>query len=186
MITLASLWLPILLSAVFVFVASSIVHMVLPWHKNDFRKTPNEDAVMESLRTFSIPPGDYMMPRCETTSEMKSPEFKAKMERGPVIVYTVHPTGHYALGKNLAQWFVYLLVVSALSAYLASKTLRLGVPYHRVFGVVGIASFLGYAAALWQNSIWYGRSWWTTLKSTIDGAVYAAIAAGTFGWLWPR
>jgi len=33
MVSLAALWLPILLAAVFVFIASSIIHMVLPYHK---------------------------------------------------------------------------------------------------------------------------------------------------------
>ena len=186
MSTLASLWLPILLSAVFVFLASSIIHMALPWHKSDFRKTPNEDGVMDALRPFNLPPGDYMMPRCDQMSEMKTPEFCAKMERGPVLVYTVLPNGKFAMGKNLAMWFVYIVIVAAISAYLATKTVAVGATYHRVFGVIGVASFLGYAAALWQNSIWYSRSWATTMKSTIDGAIYAALTAGTFGWLWPK
>ena len=47
---LADLWLPILLSAVFVFVASSVLHMVLPIHKGDYKKPPGEDAVLESMR----------------------------------------------------------------------------------------------------------------------------------------
>ncbi len=186
MITLASLWLPILLSAVFVFVASSIIHMALPWHKSDYRKTPKEDAVMDALRPFAIPPGDYMMPRCETTAELKTPEFNAKMERGPVIVYTVLPNGKFSMGKNLVLWFVYLVVVTTLAAYVATKTVAPAATYHRVFGVIGVPCFLGFAAACWQNSIWYGRSWVTTLKATIDGAIYAGIAAGTFGWLWPK
>ncbi|HVU31847.1 MAG TPA: hypothetical protein VHE61_00335 [Opitutaceae bacterium] len=186
MITLASLWLPILLSAVFVFVASSIVHMALPWHRSDFRKTPNEDAVMDALRPFSLPPGDYLLPRCDHPSQLKSPEFSAKMERGPVMIYTVLPNGKVAMGKNLLMWFIYLLVVSAIAAYLATKTVAAGATYHRVFGVIGVACFLGFSGALWQSSIWFSRSWATTLKSTIDGAIYAGIAAGTFGWLWPR
>jgi len=33
MVPLTSLWAPILLSAVIVFVASSIMHMVLPFHR---------------------------------------------------------------------------------------------------------------------------------------------------------
>jgi hypothetical protein len=49
-----------------------------------------------------------------------------------------------------------------------------------------VTSFLGYTAALWQMSIWYRRSWLTTIKITIDGLIYGAITAVTFGWLWPR
>ena len=39
-LSLAALWLPILLSAVIVFVVSSILHMALPFHKNDYRQLP--------------------------------------------------------------------------------------------------------------------------------------------------
>jgi hypothetical protein len=34
MVPLAALWLPIVVSAVIVFVASSIMHMLLPYHKS--------------------------------------------------------------------------------------------------------------------------------------------------------
>lgn len=186
MISLVSLWLPILLSAAFVFVVSAVLHMAVPWHKSDYRKAPNESAVMDALRPFTIPPGDYMMPACDSPSDMKSPEFAAKMERGPIMIFTVLPNGKFSMGKNLAQWFVYLLIVSAIAAYLATKTVPAGATYHRVFGVVGVAAFLGYAVALWQQSIWYSRSWLTTFKYTVDGAIFAALTAGTFGWLWPR
>ena len=45
MVSISALWLPILLSAVIVFVASSIIHMVLPVHRGDYRKLPEEDRV---------------------------------------------------------------------------------------------------------------------------------------------
>src|SRR5215510_15020674 len=91
MTPLSSLVLPIVVSAVIVFVASSLVHMVLPWHKNDFPKMPNEDAVMDALRPLGIPPGDYFIPRPASRADMKSPEFDEKMKRGPVVVFTVMP-----------------------------------------------------------------------------------------------
>ena len=40
-----SLWLPVMISAVVVFVASSIIHMALKYHKADYKSLPNEDAV---------------------------------------------------------------------------------------------------------------------------------------------
>lgn len=186
MVTLASLWLPILLSAVFVFIASSIIHMFMPWHKSDFRMTPNEAAVMDALRPFAVPPGDYVMPKAEGMSEMNSPEYKAKRARGPVMIYTVMPSGTFSMGKSLVQWFVYLLVVLTLVAYLAARALPADASYHRVFPFVALACFLGFAAADPQNSIWYGRSWMTTFKNLFDALIYALLAAGTFGWLWPR
>ena len=50
MTALSALLVPIVLSAVIVFVASFIIHMALPWHKSDYPKVPNEDRVREALR----------------------------------------------------------------------------------------------------------------------------------------
>ena len=111
---LSALWLPILLSAVIVFVASSLVHMVLPWHKSDYLRLPDEDKVMEALRGFAIPPGDYMVPRPVTRDDLRSPAFAEKMKRGPVMVVTVMPNGPMSMGSNLGLWFVYLVGVGFL------------------------------------------------------------------------
>src|SRR5882672_1850898 len=172
---LSALWLPILLSSVIVFVASCVIHMALPWHKNDHRKVPNEDKLMDALRPLAVPPGDYMVPRPSNMQEMRSPAFSEKMKKGPVM-----------MGKPLVLWFLYCAVVGVFAAYVAGRALPVGAPYLRVFQLVGATAFLAYAAALWQTSIWYRRAWSTTIKATIDGLVYALLTAGTFGWLWPR
>jgi hypothetical protein len=175
------------LASVFVFVASSIIHMALQWwHRSDYRKLPQEDKVMELLHPIAIPPGDYMVPAASGSDEMRTPQFKEKMMKGPVMTMTVVPAGPIQIGGRLALWFVYLLVVSHVAGYVACHTLPFGARYTSVFRIVGVTSFLGYAAALWQMSIWYGRSWKTTFKITVDGVLYAAITAGTFAWLWPR
>ena len=186
MISLYSLWLPILLSAVLVFVASSIIHMATPWHKNDCLQVPNEDKVMDALRPFAIPPGDYMMPRPASMQDMKSPEFLAKMAKGPVMMFTMMPTGPVTMGKNLVQWFVFCVVVGIFAAYVAGHTLAVGAPYPQVFRVVGATAFIGYVLAAWPMSIWYKRAWSTTIKSSVDGLIYGLLTAGTFGWLWPH
>jgi hypothetical protein len=186
MAVLQSLWLPILLSSVFVFVASSIIHMALPWHKGDHAKLSEEDRVMDVLRPFATPPGDYMVPLCSDSREMKSPEFAEKLKKGPVMLLTVMPNGPGQIGKCLALWFLYLLAVSFFAGYVAFEALPVGTGYAKVFQIAGVTSFLGYSAALWQMSIWYRRSWSTTIKATVDGLVYAGLTAGTFGWLWPR
>jgi hypothetical protein len=186
MVPLAALWLPILLSAVIVFVASSIIHMASPWHKNDYPKVPNEEGLRAALRPLAIPPGDYMVPRPSSREEMKDPKFLEKINQGPNLVLTVLPTGPWSMGRNLGLWFVYLLAVSLFAAYIAGRALAPGAPYLQVFRFVGATAFLGYAAALWQMSIWYRRAWSTTVKATIDGLIYAVLTAGTFGWLWLR
>ena len=186
MTSLAALWLPILVSAIIVFVASSIIHMATPWHRGDFLKIPNEDKAMEALRPFAIPPGDYMMPSCSDMKEMKSAAFIEKREKGPVMIATVMPSGPVSMGSSLVQWFIYSLVVGFFAAYVAGHALPVGARYPQVFRLVGVTAFVGYALALWQMSIWYRRSWGTTLRTTIDGLIYASLTGGTFGWLWPR
>jgi hypothetical protein len=186
MTALDTLWLPILLSSVIVFVVSSIIHMALPWHKNDYPKVPNEDKVMDALRPLAIPPGDYMIPRASSRQEMQSPEFTEKLKKGPVMILTVLPSGPTSMGTNLVLWFLYSTVVSFFAAYVAGRALPAGANYLHVFRFIGVTAFIGYSVALWQMSIWYRRSWSTTIKATVDGLIYALLTAGTFGWLWPR
>jgi len=184
---LSSLWLPILLSAVLVFVVSSVIHMALTfWHKQDFGAVPNQDRVQEALRPFNIPPGDYVLPRGDCSADMRAPEFVEKLKKGPVMILTVLPNGPFAMGKSLVLWFVYTGVVSFFAAYVAGRALPPGSPYLSVFRFAGVTAFIGYSLAMWQTTIWYHRSWVTTLKTTIDGLVYALVTAGVFGWLWPR
>jgi len=182
---LMSLWLPILLSAAIVFVISSAIHMLLPWHRSDYPKMPNEDRVRDALRPLAIPPGDYMVPRPETRDEWSSPAFDEKMKQGPNLVMTVLPNGAFAMGKIMGQWFLYAVVVGVFAAYVAGRALPPGSDYLRVFRFVGVTAFVGYTLALWQMAIWYRRSVLTTFKATVDGLIYALLTAGTFGWLWP-
>jgi hypothetical protein len=160
MVPLASLWLPVLLSSVIVFFASFILHMALPWHKHDYARLPDEEKV-------------------------RAPEFAARVAEGPNIVMTVLPNGPWSMARNLGMWFIYLVVVAIFAGYVAGRALPPATHYLVVFRFVGTTAFAGFALALWQMSIWYRRSWGTTIRSTIDGLIYASLVAGTFGWLWP-
>jgi hypothetical protein len=180
------LWLPILLASIIVFVASSIIHMAPLWHKSDYPRMPNEDAFRAAVGPLNIPPGDYMVPRAASSADMRSPEFLEKIEKGPVLVATVLPNARFSMGQSLGLWFVYILVVSTFSAYVAGAALPPGSGYLHVFRFAGTAAFLSYAVALWQMSIWYKRAWSATIKATFDGLIYALLTAGTFGWLWPK
>ncbi len=186
MVGIRGLWIPIVLSAVIVFVVSSIIHMVLPWHKGDYPKVPDQDKILDALRPFNLPPGDYMLPRPDSMADMKTPEFQAKLDRGPKVVMTVMPNGSGGMGASLGLWFLYILAVSFFSAYVTGRALGGGADYLMVFRFVGATAFLSYSMALWQMSIWYRRGWGLTIKSNIDGLIYACLTAGTFGWLWPR
>jgi hypothetical protein len=186
MVSLAALWLPILLSAVIVFVASSILHMLLPLHKSDYRQLPEEERVMDALRSAGVTPGPaYHFPHC-THQQMKAPATIEKYKRGPVGLLTIIPSGAPNMGKYLGQWFVYCIVVGIFVAYLAGRTLGPGTHYLQVFRVAGTAAFLAYAFGQFQDSIWKGQTWGVTLKHVFDGLVYGLLTAGTFGWLWPR
>lgn len=182
---LSALWLPILLSAVAVFLVSSVIHMASPWHRNDYPRLPEEDRLRDALRPLALPPGDYMVPRPRSTEELKSPEFAARMQEGPNVIMTVLPNGAGGMGRSLSLWFGYALMVSVFAAYVAGRALPPGAEYLAAFRFAGVTAFLGYSAALWQMSIWYHRAWGITVKSTIDGLIYALVTAGVFGWLWP-
>jgi hypothetical protein len=187
-VPVVSLWLPILVSAVIVFVASSIIHMVLPYHRGDLRQLPQEDQVMAALRPFGLTPGDYAVPGAASMADMSTPAFKEKMAKGPVAFVTVRPSGQYSMARNLAMWFGYSIVVGILAAYLTSRALVMqpGADYLEVFRFAGTTAFIGYSLALLQNTIWYGRNWRMTLTTMFDGLLYGLLTAGTFGWLWPR
>jgi hypothetical protein len=140
---------------------------------------------MEAMRKAGVKPGDYMMPHCASASPMKDAAFLEKFAKGPVAVVTVMPPGRPAMGAQLAQWFVYCLVVSVFAAYIAGRALQPGAHYLAVFRFAGATAFIGYALALWQDSIWYKKKLSTTIKNTIDGLIYGLLTGGTFGWLWP-
>ena len=186
MVPVASLWLPIVVSGVIVFLVSFVIHMVLPYHRSDYRKLPAEDEVMEALRKFNIPPGDYMVPRADNAQAMNQPAFKEKLNKGPVAIVTFVKPGPFNMTSNLIQWFVFSLVVGVFAAYVTGRALGPGAPYLQVHRFAGVTAFAGYALAMWQESIWHKRSWSTTLKTTFDGLIYGLMTGGTFGWLWPR
>jgi hypothetical protein len=186
MVPLASLWLPILVSAVIVFLASWIVHMFLPIHRGDFAKLPQEDAVLDALRSLNVPSGQYLAPYANTAGQMKQPEYVEKRKRGPAIFLTLAAGPDPGMGKPLAQWFVYLLVISVFTAYLADNAIAIGAPYMMVFEFVCVTAFMAYALGHVHQSIWYRQAWRTTAAYFIDGLIYSLLTGAVFGWLWPR
>jgi hypothetical protein len=187
MVPISSLWLPILLSAFLVFVVSSVLHMVLKYHRADYRPVPKEAEVLAALRAAGVTtPGLYNFPYCPSAQEMGSDDMVKKLEQGPVGILTVMPSGPMKLGKFLGLWFVYLLLVSLFAAYLAGRTMAPGTDYLAVFRVVGTATFMAYCLSPFVDSVWKGQPWSNTVRAMADGLLYALVTAGTFGWLWPR
>ena len=185
MVPLSALWLPILLAAVAIFIASSIIHMVFKYHNSEYRKLPGEGTLLEAMRGEKIAPGFYSFPHAGSAKEMGSPEMQEKYTAGPVGTLNVNPSGPPAMGKHLVQWFAYTLLVGFFVAYLASRTLDSGSHYLQVFRVVGCSSFMAYAFAHLSDGVWKQKPWSMTFKHVFDGLIYGLLTAGVFGWLWP-
>ncbi|MEE8524055.1 MAG: hypothetical protein V3T72_08995 [Thermoanaerobaculia bacterium] len=185
MVSLMDLWLPIVLSAVIVFIASSIIHMVLGFHKSDYKVLPGEDKIAAAMREEGVSPGYYTLPHCVDPKEMGKPEMLEKYNQGPVAFVTVTANGPPVMSKFLGLWFAFAVVISVFAAYLAGRTLGPGAEYLAVFRIAGTAAFLGYAASEPIASIWKAQPWGITIKHVFDGLVYALLTGGVFGWLWP-
>jgi len=183
MVGLTELWLPILLSAVVVFVASSIMHTVLKYHESDYKPLPGESDVLEAMGKRGIGRGNYFFPHPGSHAAKNSPEFIAKCEQGPVGFAFIIANGPVAMGSTLVKWFIYLTAVSFMVAYVA----RLALVQAPVMSlVVSTVAFLAYAGSEPITAIWMGRRGSVVLKNMIDGLVYGLLTGGVFGWLWPR
>jgi hypothetical protein len=182
---LGSLSLPGVVSAVAVFFLSFLLHMVLRYHKADFKRIADEDGVAAAIRKAALSPGVYFIPYCSEPSQMKDPAMRKKFEDGPVVGLTVRPSGPPGFGKNLAQWFLLCLLVSFVAAYVARHTLSFGSPGMDVLRITGTLAFAAYGFGYCQDSIWKGIPWSNSLRGLLDAALYALTTGLVFRWLWP-
>lgn len=182
MVPLTALWLPILLSAVFVFIASSILHMVLAfWHRGDYQKAATEAALVDAIK--SLPSGQYLVPAHDWGA--MTPEQRAEAMKSPsALMFQRNPPTPF--GATLGIWFFYCVLVSLFVGYLTSRTVGSGTEYLHVHRVAGTAAFLAWSLGHASESIWFGRPWRITFKHMLDGLIYALLTGGTFGWLWPK
>jgi hypothetical protein len=183
---LSSLWMPIVVSAVIVHFASFLAWMVLPHHRSDFRRLPDEDATLDALKKQGVTSGQYSFPHCANPKEMKTPEFQRKMKELPSGMLTIFPRGGANMGKSIALHLVHCLVIGVFVAYITNHTVAAGSDYLAVFRVAGTVAFLAWAGGLPVQANWFGRPWSSVIKDVIDGLAYALLTAGVFGWLWPR
>jgi hypothetical protein len=184
MITLMDLWLPIVLSAIAVFIAGAIAWMALPHHKDDYKKLSTEDAVLASIRANAVPPGQYMFPYCGSPADMKDSETKRRYEAGPHGILTVWP-GAPSMGKNLALNFLFNLGTSVFVGYIASRALPRGAQFLDVFQLAGTTGILGYAFGGIPHGIWMGRKPRSLAMDFMDGTFYGLVTGAVFAALWP-
>ena len=181
MAMLAQLWLPILLAAVAVFVASSLIHMLFKWHNRDYRKLPNEDAVRAAINAGQPAPGLYVLPYYLDGKECSAEEAQAKFREGPVGKLFLHRPGSMSIGPMLLQWFGLNLAVAGVASCIAAGA---GSAHHAAH-TVGLATLLAYGAGGISDAIWVGKPWAATLKDLLDALIYAVVTAAVFMWLWP-
>jgi hypothetical protein len=182
-VSLVSLWLPILLSAVIVFFAAFVAWTVLPHHRSDWVRIPNEDSLLQTIRDLGLGRGQYVFPNAMTAEGAKEPDAQAKLKEGPVGSLIIRDAPN--MGKSLAFYFLFTLAVSFMVAYLGHASIAPGAEYRHVFRVLGTIAFLAYSAAEIPAAIWFGHSWSGVWKSVIDGLVFGLLTGGVFGWLWP-
>lgn len=188
MIPIASLLLPVLAAAVAVFILSTIVQNVFPWHKTDFGNVPDDDALMNAMRELKVTPGDYMVPSPRLPSGDRNPAFVEKWAEGPSVVMTVIPPSDN-MARYLAQWFAFTLLVAAIAAWMTSTIVGRGggnANTHAVFHYGAIITFLSYSLGAWPLSVWYHRKWSTAVKGAIDALLYGVATGLVFVWLWPK
>lgn len=185
MVSLASLWLPIVVGAVFVFIVSSLVHMVFRWHQADYRGLPNEDEVRAAVRKTGPAAGQYVIPYCAEMKQAQTPEMQQKYAEGPVAMIWLWPSVSPPMGKMLGQWFALALAVSFLTAYIAGITLAPGTPALTVLRVTATIGFLAYATGSVSDGIWFGKPWSAVAKDLLDALLFAFANAAAFAWLWP-
>ena len=182
---IALLWLPVLVAAIAVFVASSLVHMVFRWHQSDFRRIGNEDAVRAALREGGSAPGQYMTPWCEGMKAAQEEPMQAKFREGPIATITLMKTGKPQMGPMLLRWFVFNLVLAAAVGAIVFQVYGAGGDPRYAGHLAGLITLLAYGAGSPQQSIWMGKPWSTTAKDLLDALIYGAVTAFVFMWLWP-
>jgi len=180
-----SLWLPGVASAVAVFILSSIIHMVLKYHRADYKKLADEDAVAAGLRKAAPSPGLYMLPYCSDMAQMKDPAFLKRFEDGPVAIIAMVPKGRPNMGKSLGLWFLLCLLVSFVTAYVARHTLNAGTSGLEVLRITSTIAFIGYGFGYFQDSIWKATPWSNTLRGLLDALIYGVATGFVFKLLWP-
>lgn len=178
-----SLWLPVVVSAVAVWLVSSIVHMVLKYHKADYKGLADEASAAQALRGTA--PGVYPVPYCADPAQMKDPAMQKRYADGPVGMLTILPNGAPNMGKYLGLWFAFCFLISFTAGYVARHTLQPDSAALEIMRITGTLAFVGYGYGHIMDSIWKGQPWSNTVRGLIDAGIYAIVTGLVFRFLWP-
>lgn len=177
------LWLAIGLSAFATWVWSFLAWTMLPLHRKDWSKLPDEDGVMKAIRDLKISPGVYIFPSMDHSC--KDPAIKAKWEAGPMGLLNVWRPKPNMIANLLATLGV-MLSVSILVGYLASAAIPAGASFGRVMQVTGTAGILGYTFAFLPNMIWFQASTRAKITFVLDGIIMGLITGAVIAAMWPK
>lgn len=179
-----ALWLPILITTAVLFFASFLAWAILPHHKPDWNKLPDEDAFFAHLKQANITPGrQYLFPLVDA-KDMKDPAMVQRYNDGPWGILNLWPAKPQ-MGRNMVLTVLFFLIVTAAIAYLASLALPRGTDSARVFQFVAIAALLAHAAGGVCKEIWFSIPLRAKLTDLADAIAYALITALIFALLWP-
>lgn len=184
-ISLAELWLPIILSGLFAWIASALIHMLIKYHNSDYKKLNNEEDISKSIKHSDNSPGFYTMPYCDDMKEMSDPAVQEKFKKGPVAMITIMENGLPNMGKSLVQQLLFFILGSLLIGYIGTLVLTKGAASGDIFHLLFVSGFLGFGWASIPYSIWFGHPWSVTIKYLIDAIIYSGVIAATYAWLWP-
>jgi hypothetical protein len=181
---LTSLWLPIVVSSVALFVVSMVVCMVLPYHRGDWKKLADDEPILTALRAQKPAAGLYLLPSCKP-EELRSPEVEARYDRGPWGVLIV-PTGKPSMGRAAGLWFAMMLAISVCIGYVVSHLAGAGADGATVFRFVAVMAFTVFAVSAVPGTVWEGKPASVALKGVLDAILYALTMGAVFRFLWPH
>ncbi len=185
MVAMTSLWLPILVTVVAIFLASSIIWMALPIHKNDFKNFgTSEGEAMTAIRSWGLGSGVFMFPMCDPKAIKDNAVAQERLKTGPwgtVTLLTESPT----MGKCLGFWVLNIVILTTLIAYVTAQSNPAGAKWVEIVQVAFTTALLAYGGSSLTDSIWKGRPWSMLPGAVFDALAYAAITSALFAWLWP-
>jgi len=183
---LIALWMPIIASAVAVFIVSAIFWMALPHHKPDVQTMDNGEGFRKAIKDLGVAPGNYMFPNCDH-KDMKSPEFQAVWKEGPWGHLRLLPAAPN-MGKSLLGTFITFLLISVFVGYLASMMFSGAAAdpsAKMVFRFCGAAAVLGHVFGGLPHAFFFGKPARFMITDAVDAIVYGIVTGAVFALLWP-